>query len=413
MYTAKQLQNGNYQIFQNGQLVSTGSASVLGNYGLSPTQLSSGTSTSASVAPTAPIQTGGGAPAQTTQIAGVTKQLDPGMTDPQVLALQQFLNSNGFPVATAGPGSTGNETSYFGPATQAALQKYQAANGIVASGDPQSTGYGRVGPQTLSSIQTAVSKANSTSGGDNGTNTGITYTPTGNSDLDSVLEGITKLGTSLVTSGYTIPPNLEITPDLISKFLDYAHQNIDPYYQQKLTNEITGVNANLADLATQYNNQKAGVIQDFGTNLATEQENAGGNGTAFSGQRAVDENNMVASTNRSLSSLGSTAALQAGNALRTAGADVGSANTGQFNLPTFAGSTVSNTGGQRGSSSDGSPLALNYDPTLYKVGNVPAQNTTDVNTLKNTLLGQYGTLAGSTSASGRSVSDLLGMMGLS
>lgn len=44
------------------------------------------------------------------------------------------------------------ETDYFGPATMAALQAFQAANGIVSSGDPRSTGYGNLGPITLAKI---------------------------------------------------------------------------------------------------------------------------------------------------------------------------------------------------------------------------------------------------------------------
>lgn len=409
MYTAKQLPNGNYQIFQNGQLISTGSASTLVNYGLSPSSLSAGTSTSASVAPAAPVQVTQNAPT----IAGVTKQLDPGMTDPQVLALQKFLNSQGFSVSTTGPGSPGNETSYFGPATQAALQKYQAANGIVTSGDPKSTGYGRVGPQTLQTIQTAVSTTNNAAGGGNGADsTGITFQPTGNPQLDSVLKGIAGLGTSLISSGYTIPADLEITPDLVSKFLAYAHQNVDPYYQQQLSSEITGINASLSNMKTQYDATQGGILQDFGTNLATEQENAGGAGTAFSGQRNINENNLVNSTNRSLASLDSTTALNAGTALRTGAGDVGAANAGKFVLPTFAGATVSNTGGQRGSSATGSGLNLNYDPSVYKVGNITSAQNSAADTLKNTYLGQYGTLAGAQSASGRSVTDLLGSMGL-
>lgn len=53
----------------------------------------------------------------------------------EVKALQQFLNSHGYPIATTGAGSSGNETTVFGPATKAALVKYQKANGITpASG---------------------------------------------------------------------------------------------------------------------------------------------------------------------------------------------------------------------------------------------------------------------------------------
>ena len=46
----------------------------------------------------------------------------------EVLALQQFLNAHGFIIAESGPGSPGNETGIFGPATKAALAKFQEAN---------------------------------------------------------------------------------------------------------------------------------------------------------------------------------------------------------------------------------------------------------------------------------------------
>lgn len=48
-----------------------------------------------------------------------------------VQALQRYLNAHGFTVAESGAGSVGNETRTFGPATKAALVKYQKAHTIV------------------------------------------------------------------------------------------------------------------------------------------------------------------------------------------------------------------------------------------------------------------------------------------
>ncbi len=110
------------------------------------------------VVPTAPAPVAAPAPAQPTPAAPtpsilLNKQLDFGARDPQVKELQKFLNKSGFQVSAQGDGAPGFETDYFGPLTQAALQKFQAAKGIASGGDAATTGYGRLGPQTLKAIQ--------------------------------------------------------------------------------------------------------------------------------------------------------------------------------------------------------------------------------------------------------------------
>jgi peptidoglycan hydrolase-like protein with peptidoglycan-binding domain len=56
-----------------------------------------------------------------------TTPLSKGDSGHEVLRLQRFLNNNGFVVAAVGtPGSSGNETMYFGPSTERAVKKFQS-----------------------------------------------------------------------------------------------------------------------------------------------------------------------------------------------------------------------------------------------------------------------------------------------
>ncbi|HTE48449.1 MAG TPA: peptidoglycan-binding domain-containing protein, partial [Candidatus Paceibacterota bacterium] len=92
-----------------------------------------------------------------TPICQFTRNLKTGATGEDVQALQKFLNDHSFPVASAGPGSPGKETSYFGSLTRRALIKFQSANKI-------SPAVGYMGPITRGVIasQLCSSSANTT-----------------------------------------------------------------------------------------------------------------------------------------------------------------------------------------------------------------------------------------------------------
>ena len=81
-------------------------------------------------------------------VAIFTRNLKVGLTGNDVKNLQIFLNTHGYNVAPHGPGSLGQETLYFGPATQAALIRYQKANNITPA-------FGYFGPLTRATILVA------------------------------------------------------------------------------------------------------------------------------------------------------------------------------------------------------------------------------------------------------------------
>lgn len=85
----------------------------------------------APVQPTTPAPT---TPTQPVTAYTFTRTLSKNMNGEDVKMLQKILNARGFTIAVSGPGSAGNETTYFGLATEAAVKKFQAAHGVSAIG---------------------------------------------------------------------------------------------------------------------------------------------------------------------------------------------------------------------------------------------------------------------------------------
>jgi peptidoglycan hydrolase-like protein with peptidoglycan-binding domain len=74
-----------------------------------------------------------------------TRNLSRGSTGLEVVGLQALLIGLGYL-------ASGNTTGYYGPLTEAAVQRLQTAQGVVSSGTPSTTGYGVVGPRTRAAI---------------------------------------------------------------------------------------------------------------------------------------------------------------------------------------------------------------------------------------------------------------------
>ncbi len=86
-------------------------------------------------------------PGNATSCMSLSGTLSFGSQGEDVTKLQQFLakDSNIYP--------SGLVTGFYGHATEDAIQRYQAAHGIVATGTPATTGYGAVGPATRGELE--------------------------------------------------------------------------------------------------------------------------------------------------------------------------------------------------------------------------------------------------------------------
>ncbi len=86
------------------------------------------------------------AAAHASSCSAISQNLNYGDSSEAVTKLQQFLakDKSVYP--------EGLVTGFFGHATEDAIQRYQTAHGIVATGTPSTTGYGAVGPKTLGEI---------------------------------------------------------------------------------------------------------------------------------------------------------------------------------------------------------------------------------------------------------------------
>ncbi len=107
--------------------------------------VSAATSSAVTVTPSA----SSGSPTTATSPYVFTHNLSYRMVGSDVLKLQQYPNTHGFPVATAGPGSPWMETTRFGLLTYRALVKFQEAHAaeiLIPAGLTQGSGY--FGPAT-------------------------------------------------------------------------------------------------------------------------------------------------------------------------------------------------------------------------------------------------------------------------
>lgn len=86
--------------------------------------------------------------------AFITQTLDLGDSNADVTTLQTYLSTNTifYPEALI--------TGYYGQLTKAGVERFQTSHGIVTTGTPETTGYGRVGPLTLAKLNSVMGTGN-------------------------------------------------------------------------------------------------------------------------------------------------------------------------------------------------------------------------------------------------------------
>ncbi|OGG74597.1 hypothetical protein A3A37_00760 [Candidatus Kaiserbacteria bacterium RIFCSPLOWO2_01_FULL_52_36] len=141
------------QLNQLQQQIATLSASI------------SNTTTSSSGSDTAILAPGEGTPGYNHLACNaVTRRLYRGLNGADVMALQNFLIAEGLL-------ASGSVTGYYGVQTESAVQLWQSSHDIISSGDPETTGWGVLGPKTLMAMRQPDC---SDTAGDGGTTTGGT-----------------------------------------------------------------------------------------------------------------------------------------------------------------------------------------------------------------------------------------------
>jgi len=116
-------------------------------------------------------QLGSATGSSSVSVPSITRDLTLGVKGADVKELQEFLNAQGYTVASSGAGSAGSETEYFGSLTKAALAKFQAAKGI-------SPPAGYFGPITRSYLSSMAVGTGTGTGTGTGVETGTV--PSGN-----------------------------------------------------------------------------------------------------------------------------------------------------------------------------------------------------------------------------------------
>lgn len=358
MYTATKNAQGNYEVFFNGNRITTGSASILQNYGLSETQLSSGNQlnatglgnsvANASTAP-APMDSLSYAQQQEQQKQAELARIEQNRKNGIIQQAQQISQSGG------GTTAINNFYNSLSPADQP-LVKSIFGNNIVP---------GYQAP-TGNTQQTTV-----TPGGITTSTAGTVSTPTAPvaPEAAHLPPEFQQLYTQLETylqqlqqRGQVLNPDVNITPQQTLAFLNQAQTEINPYYAGQLKLAKDSLSKSLDYSVGTENQSEQQAQKDYATNLRTLGESAADKGFAQSGMRVRDENNLASDTQTSIDQARRSLSYNAGNAASTFAQQYGSDN---LPAPTMGNAPRVISGNSQFQTSGGSSPLYQLSPDVY------------------------------------------------
>jgi hypothetical protein len=167
----------------------------------------------------------------------VNTTMNRGDSGESVRLLQQFLVQQGVYSSTL-------VTAYFGPATEAGVQAWQSRHGIVSSGTPSSTGYGRVGPSTLRAMRSGCT-AGTYSGATTAPSTTVTTVPS--APVTVAVERYTLgLNTTRGSAPLTVIADFTITGSSCTSYvLDWGDGSLPVSYNSNSSTDCTALPINI------------------------------------------------------------------------------------------------------------------------------------------------------------------------
>ncbi len=147
-------------------------------------------------------------------------------------------------------------------------------------------------------------------------------------DLQGVfLQSVSALGKA-VSDGKTINPDIELTPEQNKQFLDQAHSELDPYYQEVLRTTGSDIDTSISRLMEDYRKGVSRETSAFPQKLQDQAQTEADAGTAFSSGRQDRERKIMLNEQNVLDDAFTTASRATNDKIqgyeKTAGSDAAS-----------------------------------------------------------------------------------------